>query len=117
MEQAEFETLIGELFDAIPPAYREALGSVVLVAEDECAEDPDLLGCFEGVSGLERSANDIASLPNRIILYRLPTLDEAEATDGSVRRVARETLIHEIAHALGYEEREIEEKFERRWKG
>jgi len=36
-------------------------------------------------------------------------------TDGDIRRVIRETMIHEIAHALGYDEEEIEEKFESRW--
>jgi predicted Zn-dependent protease with MMP-like domain len=115
MELDEFEKLIGEIFDAIPPKYRDALGNTFIVAEDEYAGDPELLGCFEGISGIEQSINDIAPLPNRIVIYRFPTIDEAAETDGDITRVVRETLIHEIAHALGYEEREIEEKFESRW--
>ncbi len=84
--------------------------------EEVCADDPDLLGVFEGVSDIDKSINDVAPLPDRIILYQKAIEEEAAETDGDVYRVVRETLIHEIAHRLGYEEDEIEEKFESKWR-
>ncbi len=115
MREDEFDGIVGEVYDSIPERFRNELGETVIMTEDGCGDDPDLLGLFEGVSRIEQSINDIAPLPNRIVIFRTPVLGEAADTDGDVRRVVRETMIHEIAHALGYDEAEIEEKFESRW--
>ena len=116
MKQEEFDKLAGKAFDSIPERFRTKMGNVALCIEDMCAEDADLLGVFDGVSCVDRRLDDIAPLPDKIILYQRTIEVEAKETDGDVYRVIRETLIHEIAHCLGYEEAEIEEKFESKWK-
>jgi predicted Zn-dependent protease with MMP-like domain len=40
-------------------------------------------------------------LPDVITIFRGPVLEEANATDGDVRRVVQETVIHEVAHHFG----------------
>jgi predicted Zn-dependent protease with MMP-like domain len=116
MEASKFDELVGRAFDSIPERFRERLHGAAVCVEEICDEDPELLGVFEGISDIEKSLNDVAPLPDRIILYQTPIEEEAAETEGDVYRVVRETLIHEIAHRFGYDEDEIEEKFENRWK-
>lgn len=116
MTDADFEKLAGRALDSIPARFRERMSNVAVCVEGECTDDPELLGSFDGASALERSIDDIAPLPERITLFQRTIEDEAAETDGDVYRVIRETLIHEIAHYLGYDETEIDRKFESRWR-
>jgi predicted Zn-dependent protease with MMP-like domain len=115
MDPRAFERLVIAAYETIPETFRRRLGNVALCVEDACAEDPDLLGLFEGYSELERPFDDTGVLPAKISLFRLTIEEEAEDTDGDVARVIRETLIHEVAHHFGYEEDEIGKIFESRW--
>jgi predicted Zn-dependent protease with MMP-like domain len=116
MTSSDFDNLVAKAYDSIPAKFREKLAGTAVCVEERCPEDPELLGVYEGVSDLDKSINDIAPLPDRIILYQKAIEDEAEETDKDIYRVIRETLIHEIAHRFGYEEDEIDKKFESKWR-
>ena len=71
--------------------------------------DPDedlLFGLYEGVALPERDTNYAGTLPDRILIYRLPLLKACE-TRGELRREIRLTVIHELGHYFGLEEEEL----------
>ena len=74
---------------------------VVLVEDEPPADDPDLLGVYEGVSLTERTA-DHTGLPDRITVFRNPLLGLRDA--GGVVREVRITVVHEIAHHFGIDD-------------
>ena len=75
---------------------------VVLVEDEPPADEPDLLGVYEGVSLTERTA-DHTGLPDRITVFRGPLLEMCETPEELVREV-RITVVHEIAHHFGIDD-------------
>ena len=115
MNRKDFEQLMNKALATVPARFHGHLEKVAICVDDVCVEDPELLGVYEGVPLTDRRLDDML-LPDTITLFQKTIEDEAADTDGDVYRVVRETLIHEIAHYFGFEEDEIEEKFEIRWK-
>ncbi|HQR28491.1 MAG TPA: metallopeptidase family protein, partial [Nocardioides sp.] len=76
---------------------------VVLVEPDAPADDPDLLGLYEGVALTEREANYSAALPDRILVFRAPLLDMCESV-AELEEEVRITVVHEIAHHFGIDD-------------
>lgn len=127
MNASLFRGVVEEVYDAIPPLVRERMVNVALLIEDEPspevrveeklgAEDT-LLGHYQGVPHTERGSDYGigATLPDIITLYRIPLLEEAKrlmkersiAKDEAIRAAVRETLWHEIAHYVGYDEEQV----------
>lgn len=115
MTETEFEQLATKAFESVPETFRKRMVNVALCVEEFDAEDPDLLGVYEGVSLIERGPDPTGTLPDKITLFRRTILEEAADSGKSVYDVIRETLIHEIAHHFGYDDEQIEEIFESKW--
>jgi predicted Zn-dependent protease with MMP-like domain len=49
-----------------------------------------------------KGESDPVSLPDRILLYRIPILSYADRTGEPVDRIIRHVLIHEIGHHFGF---------------
>jgi predicted Zn-dependent protease with MMP-like domain len=47
-------------------------------------------------------------LPDKITIFKLPILEEANGDQAAVRTIVTETVWHEIAHYFGYDDEEIE---------
>lgn len=99
MSPAEFRRRVEREAASLPEWVQERLRNIPIVVEDRNPGE-DLLGLFE-------EAGDLS----RIVLYRLAILEEEDP-----ERAVRETLAHEIGHAFGMTEEEIE-VFEREWAG
>jgi predicted Zn-dependent protease with MMP-like domain len=99
----DFTELVGAALDAIPPELSEYLSNVTLFVEDEHPEEPDLLGLYEGIPLTERDEWYSGVLPDRITVYRLPTLRSCETPEEVVEEV-RITVVHEIAHHFGIDD-------------
>lgn len=118
MTDERFEELVAEAFELIPQQFREAMRNVALVIEDEPSPEllaelgmapPDTLyGLYQGVSLVEREWGQLAELPDQVIIFRDPILEDAEDEDDVVRAVG-ETVIHEFGHHFGLSEEEIDE--------
>ena len=104
MERAEFEALVAEALDGIPEEFARYLENVSVLVEDE-PEDDDLYGLYDGVPLSERT-HDFAAPPDRIIVYRGPLVRDFR-TRKAIRRQIRITILHEIAHFFGLDERRI----------
>ncbi len=97
----EFEELVSEALDTVPSELSALMQNVVLVVEDDAPEDdPDLLGFYDGVPLTERGSWYSGMLPDRITIYRRPTLAICETREDVVEEV-QITVVHEIAHHFG----------------
>ena len=101
-----FDSLVREALDALPPWVRERLRDVTVAVEDEppTGEDPDLLGLYVGDSLREETPY---AAPPMVLIFQGPH-ERVCRTRAELRREVAETVLHEIAHRLGMEEREIE---------
>lgn len=106
MDAKTFETLVNEALDALPDEVIFALDNVAVCVEDDC-EDGDKLGEYIGIPRPERF-DESGVLPDKIVLYRLPIVDECDGDHGEIAEEIRRTLWHEIAHHLGWDDDVLE---------
>jgi predicted Zn-dependent protease with MMP-like domain len=86
----------------------EELADQEMVDEMGMESPFELTGLYQGVPMTERSVMDVAPLPDRIVLYRLPILMEWVETGEDLPLLVGSVLVHEIAHHFGYSDEEIE---------
>ncbi len=110
MTREEFEDAVRDALDEIPEELAEQMDNVVVLVEDDPpADDPELLGLYEGIPLTERGDSWAAgALPDRITIYRRPTLALCESRDEVVDEVAV-TVVHEIAHHFGIDDERLHE--------
>ncbi|WP_052847809.1 metallopeptidase family protein [Streptomyces avicenniae] len=110
MTREEFEELVGEALDRVPPELTRLMDNVAVFVEDEPpadADDPELLGLYEGVPLTERGEWYAGALPDRISVFMGPTLRMCEREGGGRDLVVEEveiTVVHEIAHHFGIDD-------------
>jgi predicted Zn-dependent protease with MMP-like domain len=115
-----FESLVAEALDDLPLYVQERLENVAVVVEDEPGPDrlakfgydadQTLLGLYEGINRVDRSAGYHLVVPDRITLFWQPILDEVGTGDrDAIREEIRKTVIHEVAHHFGIDDAELEQ--------
>lgn len=106
---AHFEELVAEALEAVPAELARLVDNVVFVIEDNApANDPDLLGLYEGIALTERDSRYAGALPDRITIYRNPTLRICDTYEDVVDEVTI-TVVHEIAHHFGIDDDRLHE--------
>jgi predicted Zn-dependent protease with MMP-like domain len=104
MNSERFEELVADALDEVPSELLDLMDNVViLVVDDPPADQPDLLGVYEGYSLTDRGWNYTGVLPDRILIFRNPILGICEDEDDVVEEVAV-TVVHEIAHHFGIDD-------------
>jgi predicted Zn-dependent protease with MMP-like domain len=113
----EFNRLVEDGLALIPEEIRVLISNVQIVVEEEPSEElleeldvpPDetLFGLYQGVPLTERSTA-YSALPDRIIIFRRPLLEEFDDPLDIRREVAR-TVIHEVAHHFGISDERLVE--------
>jgi predicted Zn-dependent protease with MMP-like domain len=128
IEPARFDELVDEALKDLPPEFVAHLRNVQIVTEAKPSRkllremgmsgkgEDTLLGLYQGTSLTERTSDYGNVLPDRILLYREPILDEAYATqqedesfEDAVRAVVRDTVLHEVGHHFGMGEEELDD--------
>ena len=104
----EFEELVVDALDGLPAELAVLTDNVAIFVEDESADEPDLLGIYEGIPLTERTSSYVMAMPDRITVYRLPTLRISADADEVVRQV-QVTVVHEIAHHFGIDDERLHE--------
>ena len=107
-----FAQEIDKAFSVIPERFRNACRNLAVIIED--GSEDGLLGLYEGVPLSEYAGDPTGMLPCTLTLYMKDINEEAEASGDGVALVIRETLWHEFAHALGFDE-DGAERLERKW--
>jgi predicted Zn-dependent protease with MMP-like domain len=104
MKRDRFEELVGAALDEIPEELLRLLDNVVVLVEDEPeGDDPELLGLYEGYALTSRGWDYAGVLPDRITIYRNPTLRYCDTEADVIDEVAT-TVVHEIAHHFGIDD-------------
>jgi predicted Zn-dependent protease with MMP-like domain len=96
----KFERLVAEAIDELPDELQPVLDNVVVQIEERNADEPELLGLYEGTPHTERLGDE---LPDVITIYRAALCEMCD----DERDLADEiyvTVIHEIAHAAGIDD-------------
>jgi predicted Zn-dependent protease with MMP-like domain len=109
MPRERFEELVAEALDTVPDELTRLIDNcVVLVEDDAPAGDPELLGLYDGVPLTQRDSTYTLSAPDRILIFRNPTLALCE-TEADVVAEVRVTVVHEIAHHFGIDDDRLHE--------
>ncbi len=109
MTREEFEEAVRDALDQIPEEFARRMGNVVVLVEDDAPpEDPTLLGYYDGVPLTERTHWGIGELPDRILVFRNPTLEICDTREDVVEEVTI-TVVHEIAHFFGIDDKKLHE--------
>ena len=104
MSRERFEKLVNDALDEVPDELAALVENVVVLVEDEPpADDPHLLGFYDGTPLTERDSRYAGVVPDRILIFRNPTLRMCEDEDEVVEEV-RVTVVHEIAHFFGIDD-------------
>ena len=99
-----FEELVSVALDGVPPELAVLMDNVVVLVEAGApADDPDLLGLYDGVPLTERDSGYTFREPDRILIFREPLLDMCDSEEQLVDEV-RITVVHEIAHHFGIDD-------------
>ena len=113
-EAVDVEALVVDALDRLPAPYRERLGSVAIVIEEEAAPEQlaavgaaGLFGLYQGVPRTVYGAEG-AQLPSKITIFRGPLLRAFRSPEALAAAVTR-TVYHEIAHHFGISEARLEE--------
>jgi predicted Zn-dependent protease with MMP-like domain len=119
MDRRKFRHLVREALDTLPVHFRGRLENVTVLVEDQpteeqiraCGLDPDsdtLFGIYEGHPLSERGYDFAMELPDRIILFYAPLVEEFRSPV-EIREQIRLTVIHEVAHFFGLDDDEVED--------
>jgi len=112
MGREEFEQVVSDALDGIPDDLASLVENVVVLVEDEPpADDPTLLGLYEGWA-MTDAADGLggfgARLPDRIFVFRRPLLEMCGSREELVDEV-RVTVVHEVAHHFGLDDDRLHE--------
>jgi len=109
MSGERFEELVSDALDEVPTELLDLMDNVVvLVADDPPPDEPDLLGVYEGHALTERGWDYSGVLPDRITIFRNPTLAICDTEEDVIEEVAV-TVVHEIAHHFGIDDARLHE--------
>ena len=104
MTREDFETAVSEGLDLVPPDLAAQMDNVVVLVEDEPPDgERNLLGLYEGTPLTERDWAYGGALPDRITIFRNPTLRMC-ATENEVVEEVHVTVVHEVAHHFGIDD-------------
>jgi predicted Zn-dependent protease with MMP-like domain len=109
MTRNEFEKLIEEEFPkAVPQKFHHLLKNIAFLVDGE-APSKNLLGQYHGVPHTARGDHYGlgGTLPDTITLYQTTIERYAKQSGASVKQVVRETIWHEVAHYMGYDEDQV----------
>ncbi len=114
---ADIEAIARAALNALPDPFASHLKDVVLLVEDFASDeilqsmgidDPfDLTGLYEGLPLNQKSVEISGTLPDRILLFRRPILDEWADGGETLERLVAHILIHEAGHHFGFSDEDM----------
>jgi predicted Zn-dependent protease with MMP-like domain len=118
MNTADFERIVAEALDDLPPVFLERLENVEVVVEPYADQETlrlagfpnpmQLLGFYHGVPLTERSHGYTLVLPDKISIYQQP-IERMCRTPEAICVQVRRTVMHELAHHFGISDDRLRE--------
>ena len=114
---SEIEAIARSALTRLPQPFASHLPGVVLQVEEFAdaetlasfgLEDPfELTGLYSGRPLTERSVEDSGALPDRVLLFRRPILDEWAEGGEELEHLVAHVLIHEVGHHFGLSDEDM----------
>jgi predicted Zn-dependent protease with MMP-like domain len=118
MNRQEFEQLVIEALDSLPPDIARMLDNVeVTVAgwpspatlrNAGLRPGQTLFGLYEGIPQTQRTSHYGLVLPDKITIFQGP-IERIRRTPEGIREQVRKTVIHELAHHFGISDDRLRE--------
>jgi predicted Zn-dependent protease with MMP-like domain len=113
MSRRAFEQVVDEALEELPDWVLEVVDNLHVVVENRPTTEQDphhegILGIYEGVALAERGIDYSGFLPDRISVFMEPHLALGLNRD-DLRDEIRRTVLHEVAHHLGIDDRRLHE--------
>jgi predicted Zn-dependent protease with MMP-like domain len=118
LSEKDFDRIVKKAIRSIPEEIQQYLDNIVisvkkrpskkLLQEMGLSPEEPLLGVYDGVSLMDRSATSPPLFPDSIILFQEP-LEEMCETIEELEEEIEITVVHEIAHFVGISEERLEE--------
>lgn len=113
----QFEKIVSEAIDAIPPQYRDNMKNVGFVIEDNPTPEQreklhlvngmTLYGLYEGIPLTRRTGNYSGVLPDKITIFNEPIKNQAISIE-ELKEIVKNTIWHEVAHHFGLNHGQIQ---------
>jgi len=113
MRVHDVEQLVATAIAEIPERFLARMRNVAIVVEDEPSpeqleacdvpDDETMYAYYEGVAQVDRDLEE-PLLPDRIVVFRRPLLEDFGHDVGLLRREIAVTVRHEIAHHFGIDD-------------
>ena len=110
----DLEAIVVDALERLPEPFRERLGSVAIVIEDEPSPTQlasvgarGLFGLYQGVPRTRFGA-DSSPVPSKITIFRGPLMRAHRTPERLVAGVT-DTVYHEIAHHFGISDARLHE--------
>jgi predicted Zn-dependent protease with MMP-like domain len=107
VEPARFEEMVVAALDGLPPGLGRLMRNVAVTVEHDPGP-PGLLGLYQGVPLTSRTSAYAGVLPDRITIYRQAICSICR-TEQQVAEQVRRTVVHEVAHHFGIDDRRLAE--------
>lgn len=122
MTLRKFGKIVARILETLPEELKPYLDNIVVdvenepspellrhqgYTEEEIAEGESLYGLFAPLPLIDSEGMDLAEVPNRILIFKRP-LDEDFPDPEELRKQIRKTVIHELGHHFGLNERDLE---------
>ncbi len=104
--RSEFETVVELALAELPDDVASKIDNLVVVVEDKDPSGEGLLGLYEGVPLLERGFEYQGALPDRITIF-IDSHFEMGLDRNALADEIRRTVLHEIGHHLGIDDRRL----------
>lgn len=113
LSEEVFRDLVSEALDELPDSFREVLNNVEVVVEElppahlQKKTRGLILGLYQGVP-LNRRSHMMMPLPDKISIYQR-NIEKVCSTQSQVKNQVKKTVLHEIGHHFGMNERQLRE--------
>ena len=110
----DYERMIQEALDSLPPDLRSQIANVEIAVEDEPPPGTNYLGLYQGIPLTRRGSGYglpayTGALPDRITVFRGPLERHYGSDPQRLALEVQHVVLHEIAHYFGIsDERLIE---------
>jgi len=118
LSEKDFDRIVKKAIRSIPEEIQQHLDNIVIsvkkrpskkmLQEMGLSPEEPLLGVYDGVSLMDRSATSPPLFPDSIILFQEP-LEEMCETIQELEEEIEITVVHEVAHFVGISEERLEE--------
>jgi predicted Zn-dependent protease with MMP-like domain len=118
LSEKDFDRIVKKAIRCIPEEIQQYLDNIVIsvkkrpskkmLQEMGLSPEEPLLGVYDGVSLMDRSATSPPLFPDSIILFQEP-LEEMCETIQELEEEIEITVVHEVAHFVGISEERLDE--------